>query len=93
MVKLFFIVYAIGPALFGWSLAYLLRRPGDWTGPAVMLPITLAMTVATQLLGVKKMERDKESPLRLASRGARIGGLALGVVVFCMAFFTLLDPP
>ena len=91
-MKLLFILYAVGPALFTFSLAYLLRKPEDWTGPAVMMPLMAALTVATQLLGVKKLEREPESQLALMSRFSRYGSLALGVVLFFLAYCSLLAP-
>lgn len=91
-MKLLFIFYAPGPALFGYSLAYLLRHPDDWTGPAVMLPITALITAFSQLLGIKKMERDPTGQLGQISRISRYGSLALGPVLFVMMYFVLLAP-
>ncbi|MEJ2747014.1 MAG: hypothetical protein P8183_03735 [Anaerolineae bacterium] len=88
-MDLLFVFYAMGPALFGYALAYLLVHPEDWTGPAIVLPLSLVLTVLTQRKGTAWISRKKvfsQFTMRLV-RGA---GLAMGLILFLLMFFVLL---
>ena len=83
MLKLFALVFVWGPALLGFALGWLVRHPDDWTGPAVVAPVGLAITVLTYRWGVRRrptLPSDLQ-PLWLA---AMIASAAIGVLVFGM---------
>jgi len=82
--------YALGPALFGYALAYLLRRPDDWIGPAIMLPLSTLLTALTHRWGYRKFEQ-RATVMRLEARLSRYGGLCVGLVLFVMGYFWLVD--
>ena len=84
------IYYALGPGLFGFSLAYLVRRPDDWSGPAIVLPLSALLMALTHYWGYCKFERDADVVV-LETRLSRYGGLGVGLVVFVMGCFWLLN--
>ena len=69
--------FAIGPALLSFSLAYLALHPEDWTGPAVIGPIALILTIITHSIGFKKYKS-----LFGLQLGSLIGGLAVGPMLY-----------
>ena len=87
MEDLLAIPYSLGPGMAGISLAYLLRHPEDWSGPAIVLPLSLIFTVLVHYVGYMKLECEWHAPLRQASRIARYSGLIIGLVVFLMGYF------
>jgi len=82
--------YALGPALFGYALAYLLRRPDDWAGPALVLPLSALLTALMHRWGYRKFEQCA-TVMRLEARLSRYGGLCVGLVSFVMGYFWLVD--
>lgn len=56
MSKLFFLVFAWGPAMLGFSLGWLIHHPADWTGPAVIGPLGAVLTFATYRWGFQKLK-------------------------------------
>ena len=90
MESLLAIPYSLGPAIFGFSLAYLLRHPEERIGPAIVMPLSLIFTVVVHYVGYLKLERGRDAPLCLVSRITRYGGLLLGLVAFLMGYFGVL---
>lgn len=82
--------YALGPALFGYALAYLLRRPDEWIGPAIVLLFSALLTVLTHRCGYRKFEQHA-TVMRLEPRLSRYGGLCVGLVLFVTGYFWLVD--
>lgn len=87
MEDLLAIPYSLGPAMAGISLAYLLRHPEDWSGPAIVLPLSLIFTVLVHYVGYIKLECAWDAPLRRESQLARYSGLIIGPVIFLMGYF------
>ena len=84
-----FVFYAIGPALFGYALAYLFIHPQDWTGPAIVLPLSLALTIWTQWKGTAWLIR-KGVFSRFIIGLIQAASLALGVILFLLMYLVLL---
>ncbi|MBC7259917.1 MAG: hypothetical protein H5T65_11795 [Chloroflexi bacterium] len=84
------VLFALGLALLGFSLAYLLRRPDEWVAPTVMAVVGLLMTLATQTWGLRRLRRVVAPQYAVVLAATRWGRLALGVVVGLMVYFLLL---
>lgn len=89
MIRLLVIAYLIGPALFFYSIAYLLVHPQEWTGPAVIAPLGLLMTLLSQALGLRELRRCKDTVRRTALLATQIGGPVGGLVIGLMVYFLL----
>ena len=87
--KILVIPFVIGPALFFYGVAYWLRKPEDWSGPAVVISIGLLLTVFSQWLGLKKIRAAEEGDGKLLLEATRIAGLVGGVVVGVVVFFVM----
>jgi hypothetical protein len=85
-MKLFFALFALGPALFGFSAGYLLLHPAEWTGPAVVLPASAALTAATHLWGGRWLRRRIQG---IEASVLQIGGLVMAPVLFVMTLTVL----
>ncbi len=84
-----FVFYALGPAILGYALAYLLRHPHDWMGPAVVALPSLILTALTQTKGSEWLrKRVRLSLLELVA--LRVGGAVTGIVLFFLMYFMLL---
>ena len=90
MLKLLFIGHVLGPALFFFSIAYLLRKPHDWTGPAVMIPLSLALTIFTHFWGWKKIKAAEDKEWRWTLQAAQIGGLISGFSIGVVIYFIIM---
>jgi hypothetical protein len=90
-MRLLFVFLALGPVAFFYALAYLLKNPADWTGPAVLLPLSLLVTIATQALGLRWIRRASSKSRRGFLIAVQLDGLVIGVAVGLMAYFILLD--
>ena len=77
------LLFVWGPALLGFALGWLLRHPDDWTGPAVVAPVGLAITVLTYRWGLRRRP-TLPSDLQTVYLAAMIASAAVGVVVFVM---------
>ncbi len=85
--------FALGPGLFGYSLAYLIWGPReDWIAPAITLAISLGLTIVTQTLGWRRLRRILFPRYKAFLIAARWGGLAMGIIIFFMFYFLLLSP-
>jgi len=71
---------ALGPAAFFYALAYLLKNPADWTGPALLLPFNLCWIRGSSRRG-----------LRALLIVGQVGSLATGLMVGLMTYFVLLE--
>jgi len=89
MLKLLFIFYVFPSAMFFYSVAYFLRNPADWTGPAILGPISLVFTVITQRIGLKKIRQTPAGNGRTIFIVAQAGGLAGGLAIGVMVYFLL----
>ncbi len=89
-MKLLFIFYALGPALLGYALAWLLKYPHDWTGPAVVIPLSLALTWLTQTAGTRCLRRTIPFSFDKTLTATRIAGAAMGPLLFFLMYFVLL---
>jgi hypothetical protein len=83
MKKLFFLIFAWGPAMVGFSLGWLLRHPTDWTGPAVIAPLGALLTLATYRWGARRL-LTLSPHIRPLFVGGMVAGALLGLVVFGM---------
>lgn len=88
MLKLLVIFHLTGPAIFFYCVAYLLRRPDDWTGPAVIGPISLAFSIYAQVITERKLKKVTDRFWRVALRTCQIacplGGVAVGIMIYFM---------
>ena len=82
-MKILFLVSVWGPALLGFSLGWLIRHPADWSGPAVMAPIGVLLTVLTYRWGMRRLPYTSASA-RPFFVGAMIAGMLLGALLFGM---------
>jgi len=86
MLKLLVIFHITGPTIFFYCIAYLIRNPSDWTGPAVIGPISLAFSIFAQVITEKKLKKITDSYWRISLRTCQIvcplGGLAIGIMIY-----------
>jgi len=90
-MDILFVFFALGPAAFFYSLAYLLKRPSEWQGPAILLPIGVLVTVVTQKTGLKWQRRRGGRIDRTVVIASQVGGIVMGVVVGLLTYFVLLE--
>ena len=89
MAKILFLVFVWGPALLGFSLGWLVAHPEDWTGPAVLIPLSAAFSGATLWWGWRRRP-DPDDPLAVSWCAALGASLTLGAVLFGMVAFGIL---
>jgi hypothetical protein len=86
MIRLLVLFHLVGPAIFFYCLAYLLRNPSDWTGPVTIGAVSLLLTLLTQFLGLRLIRRTPPGPLQTTlittQVAAPFGGLLIGVMLF-----------
>ncbi len=92
-MRLMFVLFALGPGVCGFSLAYLLRHPEEWPAPTLMLAVGLAFTIATQTWGAAKLRQLLPPSYAFQIVATRWGGIALGIVIAFLAYFVLLVQP
>lgn len=83
MVKLYVLMFVWGPALLGFALGWLVRHPDDWSGPAVVAPVGLVLTVITYRWGLRR-RATLPSDLQPVHLAAMIASAGVGVVLFAM---------
>lgn len=91
-MSLMFVIFALRPGIAGCSLAYLLRQPSEWPGPAVMLIVGLALTIASQTWGAAKLRQFLPPSRAFQITATRWGGIAMGIVV-AVLIYSLLGQP
>jgi hypothetical protein len=89
-MALFFVFFALGPALCGFSAAYLLRYPVEWPAPAAVFAVSLQLTLLTQTWGGRRLSRLVSPQHRPILSALRWSGLTMGVVAYLMTYFVLL---
>ncbi len=89
-MALFFVFFALGPALCGFSMAYLLRYPADWPAPLTMCVISLLLTLVTQTWGTRRLKQLILPQHQFALSALRWGGLMMGPITGLMAYVALL---
>ncbi|MBI2339658.1 MAG: hypothetical protein HYU99_04740 [Deltaproteobacteria bacterium] len=89
LVKLFVVLHLIGPALLFYSIAYFFARPDDWTGPAVMIPVGLIITLLAQYFGLKRIRKETKTYWRIVLIGTQIAGPVGGVIIGVMIYLLL----
>ena len=90
-MRLFFVFYAIGPAMLGYALAYLLHHPDDWTGPAVIIPLGAALTVWVYRAGTRWLRSKVRPDRQFVVTLSQFGGAATGVIIFLLMYFVLIE--
>ncbi|MFQ5399985.1 MAG: hypothetical protein ACE5E7_10340 [Anaerolineae bacterium] len=90
-MEIFFVFFALGPAAFFYSLAYFLKRPFEWQGPAILLPISVLVTAFTQMAGFKWQRRRSDQTGRTVVIVSQVGGIVMGVAVGLLTYFVLLE--
>lgn len=89
VMKIWFLVFAWGPVLTGYSLGWVIRHPDDWTGPAVLGPAGLVLTVLTFRWGMKR--RAGTTPaLAMLMTGGMVAGALMGLAILCMLVFNVI---
>jgi hypothetical protein len=86
-MRLLFVIFALGPAMFFYSLAYLMKHPADWMGPAVLLPVSLAASLLAHLLGLRWIRRETVQRRRTVLVASQLGGIVTGIAVFIMILY------
>lgn len=84
-MRLWMILNGLGPALLSVCVVYWVRHPEDWTGPALVAPLFLMLTLLSQAFTFKLAHRS-EGTMRTILIASQIGGLALGVVLGLMLY-------
>ncbi len=84
-MRLWMILNGLGPALLSVCVVYWVRHPEDWTGPALVAPLFLMLTVLAQAF-TWKLALKAEGTMRTVLIASQIGGLALGVVIGLMLY-------
>lgn len=89
LVQIMAVVYLIPSAFLAYSIAYLIRHPDDWTGPAILGPVSLAGMVALYRFGrrfEKGVRADYADSYRRLRRTAEvlcpIGAFILALLLF-----------
>lgn len=89
MAKLFLLAFVWGPAMLGFSLGWLIPHPEDWTGPAVVAPVGIVITLLTYRWGIRRT-RTMDSHLRIYFSAGMIAGALVGVMIFLMLAFGII---
>ena len=82
-MKLFVLLFVWGPAMIGFSLGWLVRHPDDWTGPAVIAPLGVGLTLFTYRQGLRR-RATLAGEHRLLLTGAMVASALIGVLIFGM---------
>lgn len=90
-MRFLLIILSLFPAAFFYSLAYLLKKPDDWTGPAVLLPLSFLATIISQGLILRRIRQEEAGDFRDILVASQVGSVALGILVGIMTYFFLLD--
>ena len=91
-MRLLVVFHLLGPAMFFFSLAYWLVNPQDWSGPAIIGPLSLILTLGAQFLGLKLIRRAADSFWRTALITSQIAGPVGGLAIGIMVYFLLKQP-
>lgn len=83
MLKIFALLFVWGPAFLGFALGWVIRHPQDWTGPALIAPVALALTIITYRWGLRKRS-GMAGELRMLWTAGMAVGAAIGIMVFGM---------
>jgi hypothetical protein len=86
----FFVVYALGPALLGYSVAYWLRNPQDWQGPALVSALSLLGTFVSHRWATRQIIAHPRFGLVPYWRLLQIAGLVTGLLLAWVVYFILL---
>lgn len=89
MAKLFLLAFVWGPALLGFSLGWLIPHPEDWTGPAVVAPLGVIITIFTYRWGIRRA-RSGDRQLRIYFAAGMIASALVGVMIFLMLAFGII---
>jgi hypothetical protein len=83
MAKLHFLWLAWGPVLFCFSLAWLASHPDDWTGPAIVGPLSALYGVVSYRYAFRRLKRSSDSQLALlaAMIAAPLVGIGVGLMI------------
>ena len=86
------VFHLLGPTLFFFSVAYWLAKPDDWTGPAIIAPLSLAFAIVAQVIGVKAIRQATDTFWRTALITSQIAGPIGGLVIGIMLYFLIKQP-
>lgn len=92
MLKILFVVFAIFPALAGFSLQYAIRKTAapDHIDSVVMTPVFFALAALSAWLGVR-WARASPRDLAVLIWSAVLGSWALGIALVVMGFVGAFD--
>jgi hypothetical protein len=82
MVKLHVLWLAWGPVLFCFAISWLVVHPHDWTGPAVVGPLSALYGVVSYRYAFRRLAMD--TPDRISLLVAMIASPLVGVAVSVM---------
>ena len=89
-MRLLALVFFPGPALVGFSLGWLVHHAREWTGPAVMAPVGLAVTGLTYGWGRRRLA-SADPGLRPVFLAVMIAAPIVGVIIFGMLAFRVIE--
>jgi hypothetical protein len=83
VTDLHFLWLCWGPVLLCFSAGWLVRHPDEWTGPAIIIPISLAYGAMTYTLAFRRL-RTSIGSNKLDLIAAMIAGPLVGIVLAVM---------
>jgi hypothetical protein len=90
MTRLLVVAHLLGPTIFFYCVAYLLRHPQDWSGPVVMAVLSLVLTLLVQAIGLRAIQRTPAGPLRVRLITTQVAGPVGGLFIGVMLYFLML---
>ncbi len=76
MIDLHVLWLCWGPVLLSFSVAWLIRHPDDWTGPAIIIPVSIVYCAVTYIWAFRWLRTASA-----ANRRDLMGGMIVGPLV------------
>jgi hypothetical protein len=89
-MNILFLFFAIGPAILGYSSAYILKTPDKWQEALSIIIISLFITIITNTIGVKLLKKNFSRQVGKILQLSQLGGIALGIILFFVMYFYLI---
>lgn len=83
MTELHFLWLCWGPVFTCYGIGWLIGHHDDWTGPAIIIPLSLVYGIVTYSLAIRWLKTASE-PSRRSLIGAMIASPLVGIVLAIM---------
>ena len=85
-MRIALLLYLPGPVFFFYSLGYLLKHPGEWSGSVMIMLLSLGLTLSAHFLGkiISHKNSNWERTHHIFEISSVIGGLTIGIMLYLL---------